>query len=210
MRRVLPVVEGLAGQVKVPLSVDTYKPPVAEACLTAGAQIINDVTALADPAMVQLARDSSAAVILMHMQGTPQTMQEHPSYADVVGDIKRFLQQRLHQLAEQGIAAPRVVVDPGIGFGKTLEHNLEILSRLGEFGELGRPVCLGASRKGFIGRLLDRPVEERLAGSLAVVCLAMSRQAVQIARVHDVAATRDAVTLWAAIAEFGAARGMEH
>jgi dihydropteroate synthase len=201
LRRVLPVVQALAPQITVPISIDTSKAAVANACMEGGARIINDVTALADPAMVEVARKTSAGVILMHMQGTPQTMQDNPIYDDVVVDIRRFFEQRLHDLADRGIAAERVVLDPGIGFGKTREHNLEILARLEDFQKLGRPVCLGVSRKKFLGKLLDRPLDQRLAGSLAAVCYAMSRQAVQVVRVHDVAATVDAVQLFATIAE---------
>jgi dihydropteroate synthase len=199
LRRVLPVVQALAPQISIPISIDTSKPGVARACLDAGARIINDVTALADPAMVEVACKTSAGVILMHMQGTPATMQDNPVYDDVVVDISRFFEQRLHDLADRGIAAERVVLDPGIGFGKTREHNLEILARLEEFQKLGRPVCLGVSRKKFLGKLLDRPLDQRLAGSLAAVCFALSRQAVQVVRVHDVAATVDAVQLFATI-----------
>jgi dihydropteroate synthase len=201
LRRVLPVVEALAPRITVPISIDTSKAAVAGACLEAGARIINDVTSLADPTMVEAARKSSAGVILMHMQGAPQTMQDNPVYDDVVVDIGRFFEQRLHDLADRGIAAERVVLDPGIGFGKTREHNLEILAQLEEFQKFGRPVCLGVSRKKFLGKLLDRPLDQRLAGSLAAVCYAMSRQAVQVVRVHDVAATVDAVQLFATIAE---------
>jgi dihydropteroate synthase len=203
------VVETIVPQVRIPISIDTFKAEVAQACLAAGAHIINDVTALADPAMVSVVRDCRAGLILMHMRGTPRTMQQQPTYGDVVADIRAVLEERLHLLTEAGIAAERVVVDPGIGFGKTLEHNLEILSRLEEFGQLGRPVCLGVSRKGFIGQLLDRPVDRRLAGSLAVACFAMSRRAVQILRVHDVEATRDVLTLWATLSEFGANKGTD-
>ncbi len=199
--RVLPVVQQLSRQVRVPLSIDTSKAEVAAACLAAGAHIINDVTAMADPAMSDVVRDAKAAAILMHMQGTPQTMQQNPTYTDVIGEIRQFLQTRLHALDELGIASSRLAVDPGIGFGKTFEHNQEILARLSELQRLGRPVCLGVSRKGFIGRLLNRPAEQRLAGSVAVACFAMSRQAVQIIRVHDVGATRDAVTMWTALSE---------
>jgi dihydropteroate synthase len=199
LRRVVPVVQALAPQVPIPISIDTSKAAVAGACLEAGARIINDVTALADPGMAEVARKTSAGVILMHMQGTPQMMQDNPVYDDVVTDISRFLEQRLHDLADRGIASERVVLDPGIGFGKTREHNLAILARLEEFQKLGRPVCLGVSRKKFLGKLLDRSLDQRLAGSLAAVCYAMSRQAVQVVRVHDVAATVDAVQLFATI-----------
>ncbi|MBY0525189.1 MAG: dihydropteroate synthase [Gemmataceae bacterium] len=203
LRRVLPVVEALASQVAIPLSVDTMKAEVARRCLAAGARIVNDVTALTgDAAMPEVVRAGNAGVVLMHMQGTPATMQRAPRYENVVLDIARFLEARLHALADVGIAAERMVLDPGIGFGKTLAHNLSLLARLGELGKIGRPVCLGVSRKGFIGRLLDnRPVAGRMAGSLAVVCRAICRGDAQILRVHDVQETRDAVTLLAAIDE---------
>ena len=200
LRRVLPVVQALAVQSSVPLSVDTSKAEVARATLKAGAQVINDVTALrGDPAMPEVIRDFRAGVILMHMQGTPQTMQQDPRYDNVVDDISRFFEERLRAVAEVGIPAERTVLDPGIGFGKKAIHNLELLARLDEFQRLGRPVCLGVSRKGFIGRLRGRAVEQRLASSLACVCHAASRCAAQIVRVHDVEATRDAVELIAAI-----------
>jgi dihydropteroate synthase len=200
LRRVLPVVEALTRQVAVPLSVDTFKAAIARQALEAGAQIINDVTALTgDPDMAEVLRSAGAGLVLMHMQGTPATMQDNPHYDDVVAEIGRFFEERLRTAAELGIAGPRVVLDPGIGFGKTVAHNLEILARLTEFQALGRPVCLGVSRKGFIGRLLNRSVDERLAGSLAIACYAILRGAVQILRVHDVQETRDAVSLLSTI-----------
>jgi dihydropteroate synthase len=197
LRRVVPVVDGLAAQVSTPVSVDTSKAEVARACLAAGARIVNDVTALTgDPAMLEVVRASGAGAILMHMQGTPATMQLDPRYGDVVAAILAYLEQRVQDVIAQGIAREQLVLDPGIGFGKTREHNLEILAGLEEFQTLGRPVCLGVSRKGFLGRLLQRPLDRRLAGSLATACFAMSRQAVQILRVHDVEETRDAVTVF--------------
>lgn len=199
LHRVLPVVESLARQVTAPISIDTSKAEVARACVAAGAKIVNDVTGLVDPAMSELVRQTEAGAIVMHMQGTPQTMQQNPSYQDVTAEIARYFEQRLHDLTRQGIAAKRLALDPGIGFGKTSEHNLQILARLADLGQIGQPICLGASRKGFIGWLAKRPVQERLAGSLAVVCHAVSRQAAQIVRVHDVAPTVDAVTVIAAI-----------
>ncbi|MCI0455977.1 MAG: dihydropteroate synthase [Gemmataceae bacterium] len=202
LARVVPVVEALAAQTNVPLSVDTAKAEVARQCLQRGAQIINDVTALTgDPEMVEVVRRFGAAVVLMHMQGTPATMQNEPRYDDVVAEVAKFLAQRLAAVTAAGIEEGRVAVDPGIGFGKTLEHNLRLLARLEELQKLGRPVCLGVSRKGFIGRVLDRPLEDRLAGSLAAVCHAQAHGAVQVVRVHDVGPTRDAVTLFAAIEE---------
>jgi dihydropteroate synthase len=202
LRRVLPVVEALAARVPVPLSVDTFKAEVARRSLQAGARIINDVTALAgDAAMMEVVRAAGAGMILMHMQGTPATMQADPRYDNVTADICRFFEARLQALMQRGIAKERVVLDPGIGFGKTVAHNLEILARLEEFQVLGRPVCLGVSRKGFIGSLLGRAIECRLAGSLAVVCHALTRHAVHIVRVHDVEETSDAVRLLRAIEE---------
>jgi dihydropteroate synthase len=204
LRRVLPVITGLARQTKVPLSVDTSKAEVARASLAAGAHIINDVTALTgDPAMTEVVRAAKAGVILMHMKGTPATMQLDPRYDDVVLEIGRFFEERLRLTTDAGISPDRIVLDPGIGFGKTSDHNLEILARLGEFQRFGRPVCLGVSRKGFVGRLLNnRPVERRLAGSLAALCHAMCHRAVQIVRVHDVEQSRDAVNVIASIQEW--------
>jgi dihydropteroate synthase len=200
LRRVVPVVEELARRTLTPLSVDTSKAAVAAACLDRGAAVINDVTALTgDPEMIRVAQASGAGLVLMHMQGTPQTMQDNPTYGDVVGDIKDYLRGRLDVLGNAGIDLARTCIDPGIGFGKTLEHNLEILRRLEEFEELSRPLCLGVSRKGFIGRILDRTVHEREAGSLAVLCHAMSKKAAQVIRVHDVAGTRDVVRMWEAL-----------
>jgi len=201
LRRVVPVVEALARQVAVSISIDTSKAEVARRCLAAGAHIVNDITALGDPEMAEVVGAANAGVVLMHMQGTPATMQADPQYDDVVADIRRHLEARLQWCGERGIAAERVALDPGIGFGKTRDHNLEILARLGELQTLGRPVCLGVSRKGFMGRLLDRPVDQRLAGSLAAACWAVAHGSAQIVRVHDVAETLDAVRVLAAIAE---------
>jgi dihydropteroate synthase len=198
--RILPVIRGLAERTSVPLSVDTCKAEVARQALEAGAHIVNDITALAgDPDMAEVVRSFRAGVVLMHMQGTPATMQVNPTYADVSAEVADFLEARLQAIAELGIARTQVVLDPGIGFGKTMEHNLELLARLDRFGKVGRPVCLGVSRKGFLGRLLNRPVEERLAGSLAVVCHALSRGTAQIFRVHDVGPTCDALSVFSAL-----------
>jgi dihydropteroate synthase len=197
LRRVVPVVAGLAQQTKLPLSIDTSKAEVARACTAAGAIIINDVTALSgDPQMAGVAAANRAGVILMHMQGTPQTMQLAPTYQDVVGEVVAFLEQRLQAAGELGIAADRVVLDPGIGFGKTGRHNLQLLAHLDRLRRLGRPICLGVSRKGFIGKLLGRDVWDRLVGSLAALGKALSQGAVQIVRVHDVTQTRDFVEMW--------------
>ena len=196
--RVLPVIEELVRRSGVPISVDTSKAGVARQSLAAGAAIVNDVTAMTgDPAMPEAVRDAGAGVVLMHMQGTPATMQQAPEYPDgVLPALDRFFQSLLQELPRLGIPAESAVLDPGIGFGKTGAHNWEILARLGELGRFGRPVCLGVSRKGLFGKLLDRPVDQRLAASLAVACAAMAKGAAQILRVHDVAATRDAVRVF--------------
>jgi len=203
LRRVLPVVRGVAesGQLgDTLLSVDTSSAEVAARCLEAGAHVVNDVTALrGDPGLAAVVREFGAGVVFMHMLGKPDTMQNDPRYDDVVADLHRFFEERLQAAADLGIAAGHVALDPGIGFGKTQEHNLTLLARLEEFQKLGRPVCLGVSRKGFLGRLLGRDVGERLAGSLAVACFALARHSAQVLRVHDVAATRDAVVTFAAL-----------
>jgi dihydropteroate synthase len=202
LARVVPVVEALAGRTEVPLSVDTSKAVVARECLRRGAHIINDVTALAgDPEMTGVVRDAGAGAILMHMQGTPATMQLAPQYADVVEDVTAFLEARLHAAESAGLEAGRVVLDPGIGFGKTRAHNLALLAGLAALQRLGRPVCLGVSRKGFLAKVVGRQPGELLAASLAVACHAVLRGAAQIVRVHDVRETRDAVTMLAALAE---------
>jgi dihydropteroate synthase len=204
LARVLPVVRRLASQTAVPLSVDTCKAEVARQALEAGAHIINDITALqGDPAMPDVARTFHAGVILMHMQGTPATMQMQPHYDDVLTEVAAFLEARLQACADVGIAATQVVLDPGIGFGKTVVHNLRLLADLEELRRLGRPICLGVSRKGFLGKVLGRPLDQRLAGSLAAVCYALVRQSAQIVRVHDVAETRDVVKLLTALREIG-------
>lgn len=199
LRRVVPVVEQLAKRISLSISVDTVKPEVARQALQAGARIINDITALQDPQMVAVAREFGAGVVLMHMQGTPQTMQLDPTYSDVVAEVCAFLELRIQELKAQGIALETIAIDPGIGFGKTHEHTLEQLRRLGEFQRFGRPVCLGVSRKGFIGIITDRPRHERAIGSVAVACYAMAQGAAQILRVHDVAAHRDAVRVFEAL-----------
>jgi dihydropteroate synthase len=197
LRRVIPVITGLAGRVAVPISADTMKAEVARQALAAGAAIINDVTALTgDPAMTEVVCAAGAGVILMHMQGTPQTMQLSPSYPyGVLAAVDYYFASRLQELPGLGISPERAALDPGIGFGKTAEHNRDLLRDLKQLTRFGRPVCLGVSRKGFMGKLLNRPVGERLAGSLAVAAHAVNQGAAQILRVHDVAATRDVVTV---------------
>jgi dihydropteroate synthase len=188
IRRVIPVIERLSGTV----SVDTSKAEVARRALEAGATIVNDVSALRfDPAMAGVAAGADA-VCLMHMLGEPRTMQDDPRYDDVVSDVKSFLEERLAFAVAQGIAEERVWLDPGIGFGKTLDHNLELLRRLGEIVAIGRPVVIGTSRKSFLGRLTGKPEAERVSGTIATNVLALERGA-SIFRVHDVAQTADAL-----------------
>jgi dihydropteroate synthase len=200
LRRVLPVVSALARQTKIPLSIDTTKAAVARRCLDVGAHIVNDITAATgDPAMVETVARHRAGLILMHMQGTPATMQVNPTYADVVTEIREYLEVRLEQVCERGVPIECVALDPGIGFGKTLLHNLELLSHLDRFQTLRRPVCLGVSRKGIIGQIIGRPRMERIAGGLACAAHAMAHSAAQILRVHDVAPTKDFVRMFAAL-----------
>jgi dihydropteroate synthase len=200
-RRVLPVIEGLAG-LGAQVSVDTSKLAVAECALSAGASFVNDVTALrAEPALAGLIAASGADCCLMHMLGEPRTMQRAggPRYDDVVDDVKAFLAGRLEFAVREGISEQRVLLDPGIGFGKTAEHNLELLRRLGELATLGRPLVIGTSRKGFLGKLAPSapgPLE-RLPGTIATNVLALERGA-SVFRVHDVAAVRDALAVTAA------------
>jgi dihydropteroate synthase len=201
LERVAPVVEALAGDdgPGVLVSIDTSKTAVAEAALDAGAEMVNDVTALrADPELAGLCAERGCGLVLMHMLGTPRTMQKDPRYADVVEDVKSFLAERISVATAAGVAEERIWVDPGIGFGKTVEHNLELLRRLGELRGLGRPIVLGTSRKTFIGRLTGRDVDERLGGSVASNVLAMAAGA-EVFRVHDVLETRRALEVGEAI-----------
>jgi dihydropteroate synthase len=199
LRRVVPVVERLAVAVETAISIDTRKAAVARAALAAGAAFVNDVSALrGDPDMAAVVAESGADLCLMHMQGEPGTMQDDPRYGDVVSDVKEFLEERLAFAIGEGVDAEKVWLDPGIGFGKTLDHNLELLRRLGEIVAIGRPVVVGASRKRFIGALTGRPEGERLAGSLAAAVIACERGAAMV-RVHDVAATREALAVAAGV-----------
>ena len=198
LRRVVPVIEGLSGA-GARISVDTSKAAVAAAALDAGAEIVNDVTALrGDPGMAPLCAERAATVVLMHMLGEPRTMQEDPRYDDVVAEVKSFLAARLEAAAVAGIAEERVWLDPGIGFGKTAAHNLELLRRLGELRGLGRPLVVGTSRKSFIGRVDGSPADRRLGGTVASSVLAAAEGA-DVLRVHDVAEMRQALTVAAAV-----------
>ncbi|MGC1165471.1 MAG: dihydropteroate synthase [Solirubrobacterales bacterium] len=198
LRRVVPVIEGLKGA-GAQISVDTSKAAVAAAALDAGARIVNDVTALrGDSVMASLCADRGATVVLMHMLGTPRTMQHDPVYEDVVVDVKAFLAERVEAAMAAGIAEQRIWLDPGIGFGKTAEHNLELLRRLSELRELGRPLVIGTSRKSFIGRVDGSDAGERLGGTIASSVLAAAEGAA-VLRVHDVAEVRQAMAVTTAI-----------
>lgn len=199
IRRVLPVIEMLAGRGCV-VSVDTRKPEVMRAALGAGAAMVNDVMALRAPGALEAVASTGAAVCLMHMQGEPESMQHEPRYADVVEDVKRFLQRRVEVCREAGISRGRLVVDPGFGFGKTLEHNLTLLRHLDRFAELGLPVLAGLSRKSMLGRLTGRAVDQREYAGVAAHLAAVSRGA-SLLRVHNVAAMRDALAIWNAVEE---------
>jgi len=199
LERVLPVVRGLRRTIAIPISIDTYKANVARAALDEGADIVNDISALRfDPAMAALVAAEKVPIVLMHMQGTPRTMQMEPCYGDVLSEVKDFLAAQIRLALESGIALERIIIDPGIGFGKTLEHNLRLLNGLAELSRLGQPLLVGASRKAFIGRILNVTPDERLEGSLAAAVAAVLRGA-HIIRAHDVKETRRAVNVADAI-----------
>ena len=186
LARVLPVVEGLVGDVSVPVSIDTCKSEVARRALEAGAHLINDITALrGDAEMANVVVEMNAGVILMHMRGTPRTMQRSPVYDDVVLEVSSWFQRRIKETETTGIPPGQIIIDPGIGFGKTVDHNLEILRRLGEFRHLNKPILIGTSRKSFIGKILNLPANDRIEGTAATVTWAIAHGADMI-RVHDV------------------------
>jgi dihydropteroate synthase len=201
LQRVLPVVEGLAG---ARISIDTTKAAVAREAIDAGAEIVNDVSALRfDPKLAGVVAESGARCVLMHMLGEPRTMQRDPRYEDVVAEVKAFLEERLTFAVGQGVAEERIWLDPGIGFGKTVRHNLELLRRLDEIAAVGRPVVVGTSRKSFLGKLTHgRPEHERLPGTIATNVLALERGA-SVFRVHDVAPVVDALRVAAATVRGG-------
>jgi len=197
--RVLPVITELAGDAVVPVSIDTRHAQVARACVAAGASIVNDVSGFRDGTMVDVATACDAGLIVMHMLGDPGTMQDAPRYDDVVGEVAEYLSARARMLVERGVAPERIALDPGIGFGKTAEHNLEILRRLDEFADLGYPIVLGASRKRFIGEVTGEAVPaRRVPGSVAAALWAVECGAA-VVRVHDVAETVQALRVWTAI-----------
>ncbi|MFO0957822.1 MAG: dihydropteroate synthase [Isosphaeraceae bacterium] len=197
LRRVLPVVEALAASVPVPISVDTCKGSVARRCLEAGAAIINDITSLEDPETARAVVEFEAGLVLMHMRGNPRTMNQDPRFADVVTEVYDELAERLDRAIRAGIPAERIALDPGIGFGKMLDHNLLLLRNLGRFATLGRPILIGTSRKGFLGDLTGRDRTQRATASV-VSALAAATKGAKILRVHDVGPLCDAFKVWEA------------
>ncbi len=199
LSRVIPVIESLSQRTDVPVSIDTYKAEVARRALDAGAQMINDISALRfDPEMKKVAKEFDVPMVLMHIKGTPKNMQKDPFYQDVIGEITEYLKKSIKMAQDAGADREKIIVDPGIGFGKRLEDNLNILKNLKKFSILECPVLIGCSRKSFIGRILDLPVEERLEGSLAALAVAIMNGA-NIVRVHDVKESRRVVRLVDAI-----------
>ncbi len=199
LRRLIPVVREICRRVAVPVSVDTTKAAVAAAAIEAGASMVNDISAgQADPEMMRMVAETGAGFVLMHMQGTPQTMQRAPRYGSVVDDVRDFLGSRMQAAGQAGIAADQILLDPGIGFGKNLDHNLILLDRLDAFHSLGRPILVGVSRKAFIGEVLGRRTGDRLMGTAAAVAAAVLRGA-KVVRVHDVKVMQDVVRMIHAI-----------
>ena len=206
IRRVVPVIEALAARAPVPISIDTSKPAVMTAAVRAGATLINDVRALRQPGALEAAAGSGAAICLMHMHGEPRTMQADPRYGDVVAEVRDFLRERAEACRAAGVAQDRLVIDPGIGFGKRLEHNLALLAGLPALVALGWPVLVGVSRKSMLGALLGRAVDERVAGGVAMATAAVLSGA-SIVRTHDVAPTVDAIKVAEALRAAGYAKG---
>jgi dihydropteroate synthase len=202
LRRVLPVIEAISRRVSIPISIDTSKSEVAEAAMHLGAEIINDVSGLSlDPRMIDVAIKTQAGVCAMHMQGTPQTMQDNPHYENVVEEIMDYLRARDEALRSRGIDPQRICLDPGIGFGKSHEHNLELMRSCQRFHQLQRPILIGHSRKGFIAKLIGDKQADRTAGSLGAT-LALALAGIQVVRVHDVKATRDCLLTFQACGGF--------
>jgi dihydropteroate synthase len=201
LRRVIPVISALADRVRVPISIDTQKPEVARAAVAAGASLVNDVAAnRGDELMARLVAETGVGYVAMHMQGTPQTMQLNPHYDNVRAEVRGFFADQLERLIRCGVAREQIIFDVGIGFGKTLEHNLELLGSLRQYQEFARPLLIGVSRKSFVSRLLGVEADQRLAGSIAATCWAVGLS-VQLVRTHDVAATRQAIRMVEAIRE---------
>ena len=197
LRRTIPVIRELAQKLRIPISIDTTKSEVARQALDAGAEIVNDISGLTfDDAMMDVCREADAGICLMHIQGTPQTMQQNPHYEDVVSEVSEFLQQQVDRCLMAGILAERMCVDPGIGFGKTADHNLQLLKAIPRLqAELQRPVLIGHSRKRFLSKILGRSVEERESGTVGV-SIALAQLGVDILRIHDVRCVRDALVAW--------------
>lgn len=193
--RVIPAIAAIVASVPVPISIDTSKPEVMRAAIRAGAGLINDVRALREPRAVEAAAELQVPVCLMHMQGEPRSMQQHPAYTEVVSEVRDFLRERIEVCVAAGIRRDHLVIDPGFGFGKTVAHNLELLRRLRDFRSLGLPLLAGLSRKSLIGATLGLPVGERLQASVALAMIAVQNGA-NIVRVHDVRATREAIRMW--------------
>ncbi len=210
LRRLIPVVQAVCDAVSIPVSVDTTKASVARRALEAGATIVNDISGLRfDRDMAAVVAESGAGLVLMHMQGTPRTMQHNPVYADVVQDVKAFFAERIEVAVKSGIATKQIILDPGIGFGKLLDHNLTLLARLRELSAFRRPLMVGVSRKSFIGQVLDRPVDGRLFGTAAAVAVAVAHGA-DLVRVHDVAEMKDVVRMVKAIVDRRSAADPHH
>ena len=197
LRRTIPVIRELAQKLRIPISIDTTKSEVARQALDAGAEIVNDISGLTfDHAMMDVCREADAGICLMHIQGTPQTMQQNPQYTDVVSEVSEFLQQQVDRCLMAGILAERMCVDPGIGFGKTADHNLQLLKAIPRLqAELQRPVLIGHSRKRFLSKILGRSVEERESGTVGV-SIALAQLGADILRIHDVRSVRDALVAW--------------
>lgn len=210
LNRVVPVIKKIVSQTDIPISIDTSKAAVAQAAVDAGAQIINDITGLTgDPEMIEIALRSGAGICAMHMQGTPQTMQDSPQYGNVVEDIFLYLIRRKQALFAAGIEQEKICLDPGIGFGKTHEHNIELIQNCERFHDLGCPILVGHSRKGFIGKLIGDKEADRDAGTLAIT-LMLAQKKIQIIRVHDVARTYQAMKVWTALQNLFESRGVEN
>ena len=197
LARTIPVIKLLIKRIKVPISIDTYKPEVARLALDNGAMIVNDITGLRDPKMARLVAAYKAGLVIMHMKGSPRTMQKNPQYVSLLDEITEFLQKAINRAQESGIKKEKIIIDPGIGFGKTCRHNLEILKRLSEFKVLGRPILIGPSRKSFIGKILNAGPKERIFGTVSA-CVLAAKNGARVVRVHDVRAVKQALKIFEA------------
>ena len=198
MRRLIPVVEVIKETIKIPISIDTYKWQVAEKCLKIGVDLVNDVYGLNDENMIKVIKDYNAGIVIMHMKGTPKTMQNEPVYDDLISEIYYFLNERARNAVSKGIEENKIIVDPGIGFGKTTAHNLSILNSLQDFKSLGYPILIGTSNKGFIGKITGKPVEERMIGNLATALIALQNGA-SLIRAHNVKDTKEIINIYESV-----------